>query len=140
MTRRWQRSDHHPDLITPMRERLRSTGQPYVIENVPGAPLVRPVTLCGSMFGLMVRRHRLFETNWPLSQPPCAHSIKRVIGVYGHPGGSSRRDGLTFPAVADWSIAMQIGWMSGEELAQAIPPAYTEWIGTQLMAYLTVAR
>jgi DNA (cytosine-5)-methyltransferase 1 len=64
--------DKHPDLVAPVRELLRATGLPYVIENVPGAPLDTPILLCGSMFDLGVRRHRLFETNAPALQPECA--------------------------------------------------------------------
>src|SRR5690348_3701176 len=58
-------ADAHPDLVEPVREALQATGLPYVIENVPGAPLLDPITLCGKSFGLNVKRHRLFETNWP---------------------------------------------------------------------------
>lgn len=61
--------------IPATRARLRATGVPYVIENVPGAPLASPVRLCGSMFGLDVRRHRLFETSFPVEVPSCDHSV-----------------------------------------------------------------
>jgi DNA (cytosine-5)-methyltransferase 1 len=65
--------DNYPDLIGETRDLLERTGLPYAIENVPGAPLCDPVAICGSSLGLDVRRHRLFETNWPLVVPPCAH-------------------------------------------------------------------
>ena len=80
----------HEDLITPLRPLLENTGLPYVIENVEGArsALRDPVTLCGSSFGLKVRRHRLFETNWPLMVPPCAHGQQgNTRRVYGTGGG-----------------------------------------------------
>lgn len=107
----------------------------YVLENVPGAPLVNPFTLCGSMFSLKVRRHRIFEMPHPPARPPaCRHAEQgRVVGVYGHAGGTSKRDGLTFHGTAAWKDAMGIDWMTGEELAQAIPPAYTEFVGRTLL-------
>lgn len=124
--------ESHPDLIEPTRQALRATGLPYVIENVPGAP-VSGITLCGSMFGLSVRRHRVFESNVPLTAPPCDHKAQgRVVGVYGHAGGSSKRDGITFSGTDTWREAMGIDWMVGRELAEAIPPAYTEHIGAQI--------
>lgn len=136
------RRDEHPDLIGPIREKLQAWGGPYVIENVPGSPLENPITLCGSMFGLGVRRHRLFESNVPLTQPKCDHkSQPQVWGVYGdhgdkkpvtRPDGSSRgnkaRDAVHAGEV------MGIDWMSHwKDLADAIPPAYTEYIGCQLI-------
>lgn len=132
----------HTDLIAPTRELLKRTGKPYVIENVEGAPLTNPVILCGTMFGLgtddaELRRHRLFEVNWPLFlRPQCEHGRKpRVIGVYGGHGRDRRRIANTqdFPTTARRE-AMGIDWMTGAELSQAIPPAYTEWIGRQLIA------
>ena len=135
MTRRHVgRSESHPDLVAPMRERLIANGAPWVIENVEGSPLIDPVTLCGSMFGLGVRRHRLFESSSPLADPPpCDHAGQgRVVGVYGNPGGSSKRDGISFGGVDTWREAMGIDWMTGRELRESIPPACTEWIGAQL--------
>ena len=134
----------HTDLIEPTRRRLSESGKLYVIENVEGAPLVNPIKLCGTMFGLKthgaeLRRHRLFETNWTLLLvPQCQHKKEpRVIGVYGGHGRDRRRTVNT----QDFSTearreAMGIDWMTGAELSQAIPPAYTEWIGKQLMDYL----
>ncbi len=136
----------YPDLVAPVRERLQQWGGSYVIENVPGAPLENPVQLCGSAFGLRVRRHRLFESNVFLSGPPaCDHGWQRpryrrmattkkraetaglsgVVGVYKHTdykGEGRLRE-----------IAMGIDWMTQDELAEAIPPAYTRWIGRKLM-------
>lgn len=138
MTKRWGREDAHPDLIAPVRELLIESGKPYVIENVPGAPLIQPVLLCGSMFPfLKVRRHRLFELSFYILTMTCEHaSQKEVVGVYGHAGGRSNRDNIKFYSTDDWRLAMRIGWMNGKELSEAIPPAYTQFIGTQLMEML----
>lgn len=131
-------STDHPDLIEPTRELLDVTGLPYVIENVPGSPLKPTIVLCGSMFGLGVRRHRLFESTAPMLQPECQHRIAGVpMGVYGHPGGgesSRRKNKGKKGSAAEWAAAMGIDWMTARELAQAIPPAYTEHIGGYLMA------
>lgn len=138
MTKRWGRSDEHPRLIEPVRAALVDLGIPYVIENVEGAPLISPVRLCGSMFGLgsqgyQLRRHRLFESSTHLWPPaPCAH-VGPALPVYGHAGGSSKRDGLRFPGTDAWREGMGIDWMTGGELAESIPPAFTEWIGAQMM-------
>jgi DNA (cytosine-5)-methyltransferase 1 len=129
----------YPKLIEPTRDKLAATGLPYVIENVEGAPLRDPVILCGSMFGLgakggYLRRHRLFETNFPLPQPECAHEGKgRAVGVYGHGGHSGKRRMLAAP---DARAAMEIDWMNRDELAQAIPPAYARYVGEHLRRYL----
>jgi hypothetical protein len=136
----------HPDLITPTRERLRATGVPYVIENVVGAPLINPVTLCGASFALgtdthILARHRRFECSFPVMAPPCAHRGLPVIGLYGDHARFARRHGPGSQANAADSLrlgrqAMGIDWMSWPELTQAIPPAYTEHIGGYLMAEL----
>jgi DNA (cytosine-5)-methyltransferase 1 len=150
----------HLDLIPETRALLIAYGIPYVIENVRGAPLLNPITLCGTMFGLQTDdgraelwRHRLFESNVKLFPPgPCNHrKLGKVIGVYGghgrdrrrvvigvngHSGGKSVRDGTQGFSVAKRKEAMGISWMSGSELSQAIPPAYCEYIGRQLMEYL----
>lgn len=147
MTRKWDRQGDHPDLVDPVREHLELIGAPFVIENVAGAPLRNPVTLCGTMFGLSgddwhLRRHRLFETSWSLSWPPasCNHAPGNAMAVFGHPGGSSRRDPKArFGSFAEWQAAMGVDWMSATELAEAIPPAYTEWIGRQLLSALGAA-
>lgn len=134
MTRRWKRNEDHPDLVDPTRQMLIATGKPYIIENVPGAPLIEPIVLCGSMFGLEVQRHRLFESNIPLKVPgPCRHEEQdRVIGVYGHSGGSSVRDEKDYASLEDWRRAMDLPTLNGRELALAIPPAYTAWLGGQI--------
>lgn len=140
----------HVDLVAPTRELLLATGLPYVIENVEGdmsgSPLIEPVTICGSSLGLDVRRHRLFETNWPLMVPPCAHGWQeKRFDVYEH---GKWRKSPTVPvygkggrkAKAHWAEAMGIDWMTHDEMAQAIPPAYTELIGHQLMQFLNAER
>lgn len=139
MTKKWGRSERHPDLVGAVREALEALEVPFVIENVEGAPLRDPVMLCGSMFDLgandgQIRRHRLFEVSPRLSVllPPCSHR-GRAIAVYGHAGGSSKRDGLKFGGTDEWRKAMRIGWMTGKELAEAIPPVYTEFIGRKLL-------
>jgi DNA (cytosine-5)-methyltransferase 1 len=126
-TRPWRRA-RHIDAVARVRTRLADSGAAWVIENVPGAPLHPCVILCGSMFGLGVRRHRLFETNFlPLQLvPPCNHR-ERAVAVNGHAGGISRRDGRN-STTAERRTAMGIDWMASEELSQAIPPAYSEFL------------
>jgi len=156
----------HPDLIAPVRERLVASGVPYVIENVENARklLINPVKLCGTMFGLgttegnQLRRHRYFECSFGLIlTPECQHNDvsavpvygggqngdyhhprrkPKTIGVWGHAGGSSKRDGVVQFGTDKRREAMGIDWMTGAELAESIPPAYAEWIGRQLLAYL----
>ena len=136
----------HTDLIGPTRDLLRQTGKPWIIENVEGAPLETPVILCGTMFNLgtddaELRRHRLFELGGglpPLFAPPCQHRGKpRVIGVYGGHGRDRRRKVNTQDFSTDARReAMGIDWMTGAELSQAIPPAYTEWLGRHVAAWL----
>lgn len=139
----------NPEFIEPIRARLIASGLPYIIENVPGAPLIEPVTLCGSMFGLGVyefqlRRHRLFESTFTLTAPGlCAHTSP-TIGVYGgHVRCRSAKfwrntaadfPGYDKPALA--KAAMGIDWMTLGEISEAIPPAYTEHVGRQLMNHI----
>jgi hypothetical protein len=137
--------DQYPDLIPATRHLLQQTGLPYVIENVVGAELIDPVRLCGEMFGLGVIRHRLFETNWPLAQPAHVKHRGRVRGwnhgtyhdgpyvaVYGEGGGKG--------TTQEWSEAMGIDWMTRDGLREAIPPAYTEFIGKQLIEHLRAQK
>lgn len=134
-----QRGRRYPRLIDDVREMLVGVGVPYIIENVVGSQLCNPILLCGSSFGLGVRRHRLFEmSHMPVSWPQCEHDQQLepidVTGV-GGPGGRHRKP----KNLAHAREAMGIDWMTRKELSQAIPPAYTEWIGRQLMEILTVA-
>lgn len=123
----------HPNHIPAIRKRLEATGKPYCIENVPGAPLARPVLLCGSMFGLKVYRHRIFEANFDIPFALCNHDRMQVkmgrpiadgdiIQVVGH-----------FSNVPYARKAMGINWMNQGELAEAIPPAYSEYIARAVM-------
>jgi DNA (cytosine-5)-methyltransferase 1 len=130
----------YPDLVEPTRDLLRATGLPYVIENVPGAPLVEPLWLCGSEFGLVdggrwLKRHRGFESNVTLMGAGGCNCAGRPIGgVYGT-GTQDGRTRFKF-GVAGRRRVMGIDWMTTAELALAIPPAYTRFIGEQLLAHL----
>lgn len=138
--------DAHPDLVQPVRVALVEWGGVYVIENVPGAPLLSPAQLCGASFGLgingrQLRRHRLFESNVALLALPCACDQKQKVGVYGTGGGGyypSRNRGGGYKAHPhERGPALGIDWMRrGCDLADAIPPAYTEHIGRQLIDHL----
>ncbi len=143
----------YPDLVGPIRDLLAGIGKPFVIENVPGAPLLCPVTLCGSMFpelctpeGNQLRRHRLFECWFPICMDgmECRHNVtgRRLptVGVYGHSGGSSNRDGVKFFGIEAWRQVMGIDWMTSNELSQAIPPAYTKFIGDWLIRAVEGSR
>jgi len=139
---RWGNRVAHPMLIEQVREGLRATGLPYVIENVQGAPLEKALTLCGSMFGLKVRRHRIFESNLLLmGQPECNHQGDEVA-VYGKLDGRrvwTRSDASEVRAartIGQASEAMGINWMTWNEIKEAIPPTYTEFIGRQLIDQL----
>ncbi len=138
---------NHPRLIEPLRDKLSENGKPFIIENVHKAPLKQTVMLCGTMFNLRIIRHRYFECSFPLFMSPfvCNHwgevASGDFIGVYarggrGHRRGKGFRDGPPDKAKTTPEEAMGIDWMSKVELTQAIPPAYTEWIGKQLMRWL----
>ena len=139
----------HPDLLPRTRELLETTGLSWVIENVPGAPMRADVICCGLAFGLGVKRHRWFESNMPLwAAPACppghpgdwvtvfGHTVLErghVIGKAKGGGPSIRHKHL---GVDRGREAMGIDWMNRNELSQAIPPAYTEFIGKQLLDLL----
>lgn len=125
----------HPDLIEPTRDLLHEVGKPFVIENVPGAPLVDPVELCGAMFGLETYRHRLFESNWELIPPAHPEHVARTtkMGRPPQPGEFMHIVG-NFSGVAKARDVMGMPWASRDGLREAIPPAYTEYIGRQLLA------
>lgn len=155
----------HLDLVPQTRAMLIASGLPWAIENVVGAPLIAPITLCGTMFGLGVedadlQRHRLFELSHPMVfVPQCQHGQRdtigvyggharnrrraRVIGVYGEGARDSRRKfdkGVPDFTVEQAREAMGIDWMTLAELCQAIPPAYTKFIGQHLMRHLALAK
>jgi DNA (cytosine-5)-methyltransferase 1 len=140
ITRQFGRPQEWPDLVGPVREALMDIGVPWVIENVVGAPMQSPIVLCGTSFGLGVRRHRLFEMSAPpILFPPCNHFRHYAMSVTGNPGGHSRRDPKSrFGLLPAWKEAMGIDWdVTAHECKEAIPPAYTEWIGRQLLAALS---
>lgn len=132
------------NLIPETRELLKASGVPYIIENVPGAPLENPITLCGSMFGLDVKRHRVFECSFQVTPPPCRHDAwtpryacatnrtnkrKTVeVGVYRIPLDVQRKAmGVDRP-------------VSLKKLSQMVPPAYAEWLGLQARAHILTSR
>jgi DNA (cytosine-5)-methyltransferase 1 len=125
------------NLIPTVRAKLRASGKPYVIENVPGAPLLNPMQLCGSMFDLDVRRHRLFEiSGFFLIAPSCNHVARPRFRP-----ATNRRNLRSTVEVGVWRIpleiqrrAMGIDWMNRETLSQAIPPAYSEFLARQVLS------
>jgi DNA (cytosine-5)-methyltransferase 1 len=122
------------DMIPEVREALIASGKPYVIENVPGAPLINPVQLCGSAFGLKVRRHRLFESNLKLQGTQCFHKEQgRPVGIYGSMRDEIPGGGHTAKTMPEAEQAMKIDWMIWGELVESIPPAYTKFIGEQII-------
>lgn len=158
----------HPKLIEPVREMLKASGRHYIIENVPGAPLVDPIMLCGSMFGLRVRRHRLFECSFWTLQPHCQHNLEHEptpvwgdsrpsrqevrrarrarlssIAVYGDhpqtPGDKTMRVNRA-RTLREGQEAMGIDWMDWRPLTQAIPPAYSEFLGRAALAHIKPVR
>ena len=128
----------YPDLIEPVRAKLIASGLPWVIENVPGAPIRHDLMLCGGMFGLRSYRHRYFECSFPIAQPDHPKHETRV-----NRRGENRRQhwaaGGFITITGDVGTycgpeAMGIDWMSGNEMSEAIPPAYAEYIGRAAMA------
>lgn len=134
----WRKSGvEYVDLVDTVRRMLVSTKKPYIIENVPGSPLINPTLLNGAFFGLLVARKRLFETSFPLPfvlLPPDPKPVKM---------GRPVKDGDVIQPVGNFSGVeyarkqMDIEWMNQSELAQAIPPAYTKWIGLHLIDFLS---
>lgn len=143
----------HPELVNPTRKLLQVIGKPFVIENVIGAPLTIHLMLCGTMFGLgmdglSLYRHRIFESGGGFYLSPftlsCNHE-KPPVSIFGNSVLGKPKPGLKkyrHPndrqemGVSFGRIVMKIDWMTGKELSQAIPPAYTEFIGCQIMEYL----
>lgn len=125
----------HPDLYVATRERLQAGGLPWVIENVIGAPYLSGVVLCGSMFGLRVRRHRNFEASWLAYAPsPCNHRGPRPYTVTGHLHRTEQDFPHSLKPTRDHAVElMGMPWATWQEVTLAIPPAYTEWIGGQLL-------
>ncbi|MER6968769.1 DNA cytosine methyltransferase [Streptomyces halstedii] len=118
--------DNHPDLIGPGRQVMQATGRPWVIENVPEtatAGILRPdYLLCGTQFGLSIRRHRTFETSWRGGGdliPPCWH--RKGLLAFEHKGERAYAD------------AMGCTWMTNREARKAVPPAFSQWIAEQFL-------
>lgn len=147
------RKTTHVDLVGPVRERLQKTGKPWVIENVVGAPLIGPIVLCGTQFGLVANdvdgaplrllRHRLFESNTAIVSPdhrPHSNFPGITASVFGSGGtytpahrDNRLRQGGYVPHISVIREIMGIDWMGRYELSQSIPPAYTEYVGRQLL-------
>ena len=123
------RGNHHPDLIDKTRAKLIASGIPFCIENVPGAPLLDPIMLCGAMFGLRTYRHRLFECSFPVAAPPHPKHTAPLRKM-----GRPVRPGEFMHIVGNFSGAnlareiMEMPWAARDELREAIPPAYSEYI------------
>ena len=146
------KGDAHLDLIAPTRELLRNSRIPYAIENVVGAPLINPVVLCGTMFGLRtpngaeLRRHRLLEASFPFLTPPCTHGKGPVVGIYGahvrdrrRPSGTNHKSGSNLPwAHAFIAMGVPVGSMTLAELSDAIPPAYSRFVAEQWLKLKSV--
>lgn len=132
----------YPDLLAPTRDLLDATGLPWVIENVPGAPMRPDYKLCGCMFGLpLLKRERWFETSWRgfSMRQPCSHESPSLsVTGHGPTQGRGQKEKVAawlghHATIHDARAAMGIDWMNRDELAQAIPPAYTEFIGRALI-------
>ena len=140
-------ADKYEDLIEATRQKLTAWGGAWIMENVIGAPLHNPITLCGSMFGLDVRRHRLFESNMPIKAETCNHKMWEPNRF---PGGRSRERGHArvlcrgTVEVGRWNIpiatqqkAMGIDWITDlRKLSESIPPAYSEFLARQVAMVL----
>lgn len=143
----------HPEQIPETRAAMVATGKPYVIENVEdaGPELIDPVMLCGQTFGLRTYRHRLFESNIPLKRPaPPTPQVAPEACGFDHLSplakmGRPIKDGEFYHAVGNFSGVelvrrdMGVPWMSREGINQCIPPAYSEYIGRQIMSQLLQA-
>jgi DNA (cytosine-5)-methyltransferase 1 len=127
--------EEYPDLLTPAREFLQKTGLPYVIENVPDAPLDGFI-LCGSTFGLPIVRHRRFETSFDIGLAPSLCRQSSWGRGTEHPGTYPFAHGAWRPAWREHVMPAVWPWMTIEETHDAIPPAYTQFIGEQLMEHL----
>lgn len=135
-----QGGKEYPDLVAATRDLLKASGAPYVIENVPGAPLGYYITLCGGMFGLRTYRHRRFETSFLMFQQ---HHPPHVAKTSTKKRRACWDAGMHISVTGDvgtyvGSLAMGIDWMTGNELSQAIPPAYSEFIGRAALAHLNL--
>lgn len=138
-----EQREKHPDQITPLRPLLQATGLPYVIENVPRAPLRGAALICGATMGLKVIVHRKFEANWLLMSAGCscpADATTRHGFVNRRPRGPLA-SGRKAPRRGEdhWRSEAGLDWLTGQAARNAIPPAYTEYIGRQLLDHLEAA-
>jgi site-specific DNA-cytosine methylase len=132
-------AEEHPDLLTPIRERLKAWGRPYVIENIPTAPMEDSILLCGSTFGLPIVRHRRFEV-WPaLGLVPSSCHQRKFNRSVGHPGTYPYATGSWEAAWREHVLPVVWPWMTLAEAGEAIPPQYTTFIGEQLLQHLKAA-
>lgn len=142
ITRLNGRQEDHPDLLQPTIDLLVKIGKPFIVENVPGAPMTNYLMLCGTMFGLRVFRHRHFMCNPPILISPasCNHFSRSMNGGKNgnqrHPDGEFITVTGSVSPIAKAKQAMGIDWMRRDELVEAIPPAYTEWIGLQIKQFI----
>jgi DNA (cytosine-5)-methyltransferase 1 len=149
LAKRNQNAHEWPRLVEPTRDLLKASGRPYIIENVEGAPLIAPVVLCGTMFPpLRVLRHRLFECSFPVQAPahgkhPICHTFDQRKSQFGKT--DEMRDFVQVTGGGNCTIraasdAMGINWMTKREINEAIPPAYTEFLGRAALAHIASVR
>lgn len=141
------RGDDHPDFVPPFRALMNAWGGTWVMENVEGAPMPAAVTICGWAMGLKhIRRHRLFESNLLLMSPGCACPHGDTVSVFGHSGEDRRNSTRALYGsmrkhvpIAEVRELMGVPWMTQrEDISDSIPPAYTEYVGAQLIDQLVV--
>ena len=127
---------NHPKLIHIIREKLIKSGKPYIIENVEGArrDLINPIMLCGTMFGLKVWRHRYFETSFDIILTPMCNHIGHPVTI-NPPANARKHQGKR--DFEKEKKAMKIDWMNKNEISQAIPPAYSEWLGNEYKRHIS---
>jgi DNA (cytosine-5)-methyltransferase 1 len=137
-TRTSKTVENWPDQIDPIRELLTASGAAWVIENVTTAPIRSDVLLCGAMFNLRTYRHRVFESNFFLFQPPHPKHTAPIVKMGRQPSPEQFINPVgNFIDVRAGRIALDIDWMTRDELAQSIPPAYSEFIGKQIISQLS---
>jgi DNA (cytosine-5)-methyltransferase 1 len=141
----WGNADTHPDLVPPTRDLLRAWGGHYLIENVPTAPMIDPVLICGWAMGLKhIKRHRLFETDMPLMSPGCLCPVGDSVSVFGHSGEDRRKSTLAANGglrghvpLAEVRELMGVPWIANRDaVSESIPPAYTQYLGEQVIDHL----
>jgi len=144
----WGNAETHPDLLPPTREALRSWGGPHLIENVPTAPMDHALLICGWAMGLKhIKRHRLFESNPPLMSPGCLCPAGDTVSVFGHSGEDRRKATLRqngglrgHVPIDEVRELMGVPWISSRDaVSESIPPAYTQYLGEQVLELLEVA-